>query len=76
MQNKQSKSTGCVICNLYYRKGWVSKYPLGDFPGVAVKTLCSQCRGPGFNHGQGTRPHMHAATKSSHATTKEPSCHN
>ena len=26
--------------------------------------------------GQGTRSHMHAATKSSHATTKEPMCHN
>ncbi|TEA37244.1 hypothetical protein DBR06_SOUSAS10010020, partial [Sousa chinensis] len=26
--------------------------------------------------GQGTRSHMHAATKSLHATTKEPICHN
>ncbi|TEA30869.1 hypothetical protein DBR06_SOUSAS3510006, partial [Sousa chinensis] len=32
--------------------------------------------GPGSNSGQGTRSHMHAATKSSHATTKEPTCHN
>ena len=45
----------------------------GDFPGGAVdKTLCSQCRGPGSIPGRGTRSHMHAATKSSHATTKEP----
>ena len=28
--------------------------------------------GPGLIPGQGTRSHMHAATKSSHATTKEP----
>ncbi|TEA40949.1 hypothetical protein DBR06_SOUSAS20710003, partial [Sousa chinensis] len=32
--------------------------------------------GEGSTPGQGTRSHMHAATKSSHATTKEPSCHN
>ena len=32
--------------------------------------------GPGLIPGQGTRSHMHAATKSSHATTKEPTCHN
>ena len=28
--------------------------------------------GPGLIPGQGTRSHMHASTKSSHATTKEP----
>ena len=29
-----------------------------DFPeGVAAKTLCSQCRGTGFDLGQGTRFH-------------------
>ena len=32
--------------------------------------------GPGSIPGQETRSHMHAATKSSHATTKEPTCHN
>ena len=32
--------------------------------------------GPGSIPGQGTRTHMHAATKSSHATTKEPMCCN
>ena len=32
--------------------------------------------GPGLIPGQGTRSHMHAATKSSHATTKEPTSHN
>ena len=32
--------------------------------------------GPGSIPGQGTRSHMHAATKSSHATTKEPACRN
>ena len=32
--------------------------------------------GPSSIPGQGTRSHMHAATKSSHATTKEPTCRN
>ena len=32
--------------------------------------------GPGSIPGQGTRSHMHASTKSLHATTKEPMCHN
>ena len=31
--------------------------------------------GPGSIPGQGTRSHMRAATKSSHATTKEPASH-
>ena len=36
----------------------------GDFPGGPVgKTPHSQCRGPGSIPGQGTRSHMHAATK-------------
>ena len=42
-----------------------------DFPGgLVAKTLCFQCRGPGLIPGQGTRSHMHAATKSSHAAMK------
>ena len=32
--------------------------------------------GPGSIPDQGTRSHMHAATKSSHVTTKEPAGHN
>ena len=32
--------------------------------------------GLGLTPGQGTRSQMHAATKSLHATTKEPVCHN
>ena len=32
--------------------------------------------GPGSIPGQGSRSHMHAATKSLHATTKEPECRN
>ena len=44
-----------------------------DFPGGAVvKTLQSQCSGPGFDPGQGTRSHIYASTRSSHATAKEP----
>ena len=39
--------------------------------------LCSpNAGGLGLIPGQGTRSHMHAATKSSHATTKEPAGHN
>ena len=48
-----------------------------DFPGGAVvKTPCSRFRAPSSFPGQGTRSHMHAATKSSNAATKEPTCHN
>ena len=32
--------------------------------------------GLGAIPGRGTRSRMHAATKSSHATTKDPACHN
>ena len=32
--------------------------------------------GPGLIPGQGTRSHVHDATKSLHATTKEPTCRN
>ncbi|TEA41560.1 hypothetical protein DBR06_SOUSAS6110029, partial [Sousa chinensis] len=32
--------------------------------------------GPGLIPAQGTRSHMHAATKTSHATTKEPTSRN
>ncbi|TEA33665.1 hypothetical protein DBR06_SOUSAS12810006, partial [Sousa chinensis] len=32
--------------------------------------------GPGLIPGQGTKSHMHATTKSSHATTKELTCCN
>ena len=32
--------------------------------------------GPGSIPSQGTRSHMHAATKSSHAATEEPVCRN
>ena len=39
--------------------------------------LCAPNAGvPGSIPGQGTRSHMHAATKSSHATTEEPACCN
>ena len=50
---------------------------LRDFPGGAVvKTHAPNAGGPGSIPGQGTRSHMHAATKSSHATTKEPASRN
>ena len=39
--------------------------------------LCSpNAGGLGSFPGQGTRSHMHAATKSFHAATKEPACRN
>ena len=47
-----------------------------DFPGGPVaKTPCSRCRGPRFDPwSENYIPH--AATKSSHAATKDPKCHN
>ncbi|TEA39746.1 hypothetical protein DBR06_SOUSAS31510016, partial [Sousa chinensis] len=39
--------------------------------------LCApNAGGPGLIPGQGTRSHMHATTKSSHATVKELTCCN
>ena len=50
---------------------------LGDFSGGPVAKLhAPNAGGPGLIPGQGTRSHMHAATKSSHAATKDPTCHN
>ena len=47
-----------------------------DFPGGPVaKTPHSQCREPGFEPWSGNLI-AHAATKSLHATTKDPTCHN
>ena len=49
----------------------------GDFPAGAVLKNPSSNAGGAFSvPGQGTRSHMHATTKSSYATTKEPTCHN
>ena len=44
--------------------------------GTVVKTRTPNAGGLGSIPGQGTRSHMHAASKSSHATTKEPVSHN
>ena len=41
-----------------------------------IRLWAPNAGGPGSIPGQGTRSHMHAATKSSHAATKEPTCHN
>ena len=41
-----------------------------------VKNLPSNAGDRGLIPGQGTRSHMHATTKRSHATTKEPMSHN
>ena len=37
-----------------------------------LKLHAPNAGGPGLIPGQGTRSHVHAATKSSHAATKEP----
>ena len=47
----------------------------GDFPGGPVAKT-PNIGGPGSIPGQGTRSHMHAATKGLHDTTKEPMDHN
>ena len=50
---------------------------LGDFPGGAVDgTPRSNAGCLGSIPGQGTRSHMHAATKSLNTATKEPACRN
>ena len=41
-----------------------------------VRLHAPNAGGPGSIPGQRTRSHMHAATKSSHATTKGPVCRN
>ena len=41
-----------------------------------IRLLAPNARGPGSIPCQRTRSHVHAATKSSHATTKEPACCN
>ena len=41
-----------------------------------VRLHAPNAGGPGSIPGQGTRSHMQAMTKSSHATTKEPMCRN
>ena len=41
-----------------------------------LRLRASNVGGPGLIPGQGTRSHMHAETKSLHATTKEPTCRN
>ena len=55
----------------------------GDFPhGPVAKTLCSQCRGTGFNPWLGNWiPHAatkgsYTITKSLYSTTKDPECCN
>ena len=49
--------------------------------GTSLVAQCMGLRAPnagglGLIPGQGTRSHMHATTKSSHVTTKEPVRHN
>ena len=41
-----------------------------------IRLCAPNAGGPVSIPGQGTRSHMHATTKNSYATTKEPACHN
>ena len=41
-----------------------------------IRLHAPNAAGLGLIPGQGTRSHVHDATKSSHATTKEPTCCN
>ena len=51
------------------------KVQMVEFPsGPVAKSLRSQCRGPWFNPCSGNEI-PHPATKSLHATTKDPACH-
>ena len=67
---KIGKKWNHIKCSIKTTKKW-------GFPGGAVvENLPANAGDTGSSPGQGTRSHMHAATKSSHATTKEPACHN
>ena len=58
-----------VVADFYF---WLQKAVGGTSLVVQWIRLCApSAGGPGSIPGQGTRSHMHAATKSSHATTKE-----
>ena len=71
---------GCVNFEIVLDSQVVTvKLTLEGLPGGAVvKTPLHgpNAGGPGSIPGQGTRSHMRAATKSSHATTKEPTYRN
>ena len=60
----------CVICPL--RKKYTLKYPLRETSLVVqwLRLHASNAGGLGSIPVQGTRSHVHAATESSHATTK------
>ena len=59
------------------RQSYFKMGEIWDFPGVQWLRLCApNARGLGSIPGQGTRFHMNATTKSSHAATKEPASHN
>ena len=61
----------------YTKRIMTTKIKTRDFPGGPVgKTPRFQGRGLGSIPTRGTRSHMRAATKSPHATTKDPACCN
>ena len=57
---------------------WALKIPIMGTSLVAqwLKLRAPNTGSPGSIPGQETRSHMHAATKSLHATAKEPTCRN
>ena len=57
---------------------WVAKTPPKGTSLLAqwLRLCTPNAGGPGSIAGQGTRSHVNAAAKSSHATTKEPMCRN
>ena len=75
-----SKPQGMV--RITVSSGWGGRVVLKmHIPGMSLVAQWLRLRapsagGPGSIPGRGTRSHMHAATKSSHATTKEPTCCN
>ena len=51
---------------------WIIKFFQGtSLVAQWMRLQAPNAGGPGSIPGQGTRPHMHATTKSSHATTRE-----
>ena len=71
--NNSNSLTMCLKLNLYF----IKFHQIGtSLVAHWLRLHAPNSAGPGLIPGQGTRSHMHATTKSLHATTKEPICCN
>ena len=63
------KFVGSFACK---KRGWEGTSLVAQW----LRLHTPNAGGPGSIPGRGTRSHTHATTKSSHAATKDPACHN